>query len=201
MANRAIFLDRDGVITANVYYERWGEWEAPMTPDDAVILPGAVDAMLMLRRAGFHLFIVSNQGASAKGKVPLATLASTIKHVEGVLVKEGVEITESYYSFTHPRGTAEYFSGASLERKPSPYFLLVAAAKYAIDLPGSWMIGDRDTDVLCGQSAGCKTVQIEEVHGRIADGNNYETNPDYRAESLYDASRIILGMTSRGGHA
>jgi D-glycero-D-manno-heptose 1,7-bisphosphate phosphatase len=194
MPKKAIFLDRDGVITANVFYKKWGEWEAPMTPADVMILPGAIDGMLMLQQAGFLLFIVSNQGAFAKGKISLDSLVATKKHVDGILRKEGISITESYYSFTHPRGVVEHFSGASAERKPSPYFLIVAAATYTIDIPNSWMIGDRDTDVLCGKSAGYKTIQIENIHDKIPDKIVSTICPDYRAKSLYDASGMILGQ-------
>ncbi|MDR1943794.1 MAG: HAD-IIIA family hydrolase [Synergistaceae bacterium] len=187
---KAVFLDRDGVINANVYYEKWGEWEAPMSPEDVVIIPGAIEAMLLLQRAGFSLFVISNQGAFAKGKTSLASLMAVIKRVNGLLAEGGVRITESYYSFTHPAGVVEGFSGESLERKPGAYFPRVAAAAYSLDLSGSWMIGDRDTDVLCGKSAGCLTIRIRDARDKISVA---ATVPYAEASALDEAASIIIG--------
>jgi D-glycero-D-manno-heptose 1,7-bisphosphate phosphatase len=189
-ASRAVFLDRDGVITSKVFSERWGEWEAPMVPEDAVLLPNVAEALSSLQSAGFLLFIVSNQGAFAKGKIDLRSLLATANRVNDLLLGSGIVMTDSYYSFTHPLGVVKDFSGASLERKPSPYFLHLAAAAYNIDLPNSWMIGDRLSDILCGRSAGCKVILLSDGGG----GEIYDNiSPDATAGSLYEAASIILG--------
>jgi D-glycero-D-manno-heptose 1,7-bisphosphate phosphatase len=189
----AAFLDRDGVITKNVRYERWGETEAPMCPEDIKLIPDAVSALTALQDARYELFIVSNQGAYAKGKTTLESLIGTARHVDELLRGSGVRIRESYYSFTHPDGMVEGFSGPSAERKPSPYFLRIAAAAYGIDLSMSWMIGDRDTDVMCGRSAGCRTARILEPGEEIACAR---CKPDITAHSLHEAAAVILGITS-----
>jgi D-glycero-D-manno-heptose 1,7-bisphosphate phosphatase len=188
---KAIFLDRDGVITANVYYERWGEWEAPMSPEEVDLLPKATEALLSFQQKDYLLFIVSNQGAYAKGKIALESLVATAKHVEGLLVDAGIKITEFYYSYSHPQGVVPGFSGSSLERKPSPYFLRLAAAVYEVDLSNSWMIGDRETDILCGQAAGCRTLQIFNPHEKIG-----SVVPNFKASTLFNAVDVILRFAS-----
>jgi D-glycero-D-manno-heptose 1,7-bisphosphate phosphatase len=184
---RAIFLDRDGVINENVYYEKWGETEGPLCPEDVTIAEGAFEAMRRFAGAGFLLFIVSNQGAYAKGKVGLSSLVRTARHVESLIRRENIGVTEAYYSYGHPRGVVEFFSGESLDRKPNPYFLKIAEASYDIDMPSSWMIGDRDTDVECGRLAGCKTARITREGG-----SSGGIAPDIEARSLPEAASMII---------
>jgi D-glycero-D-manno-heptose 1,7-bisphosphate phosphatase len=186
--NKAVFLDRDGVITSDVYYEQWEEWEAPISPEDVRLLPNVIEALSRIQQAGFLLFIVSNQGAYAKGKTQLESLLATEEHVAVLLDDAGINIQKAYYSYSHPQGIVKGFSGVSLERKPSPYFLCIAAATYGVDLSKSWMIGDRDTDILCGQAAGCRTLQILNPHAKIT----ITTEPDFKAQTLLDAADILL---------
>jgi D-glycero-D-manno-heptose 1,7-bisphosphate phosphatase len=183
---RAVYLDRDGVITENVFYEKWGETEGPLRPEDVRILPGAAEAMKRLRSAGWKLFLVSNQPAYAKGKTTLESLMATSRRVDELLRSGGARLDESYYSYTHPEGVVKYFSGNSLERKPAPYFLFLAAAAHGVNLADSWMVGDRRTDVQCGRAAGCRTVRIMDAPDETADA------PDATARSLLEASAIIL---------
>ena len=72
MGGRAVFLDRDGVINANIFYADTGEVEAPRTVADFTILPGVLEAMQQLQDAGFLLFVVSNQPNQAKRKATRA---------------------------------------------------------------------------------------------------------------------------------
>lgn len=160
VSRAAIFLDRDGVIVEEVFYPEFGEREAPMRPDDVRLLPGAAVAMRRLSDLGFFLVLVSNQGAVAKGKVDVGSLWRTHERVADLLAHDGAKFDAEYYSFSHPDGTVPGFSGPSLDRKPSPYNLLIAAGRYELDLSRSWMIGDRETDVACGRAAGTKTIRI-----------------------------------------
>ena len=149
----AVFLDRDGVITEDVYYPETGEWEAPMRPADAALRAGAIAGLARLKALGLPLILVSNQGAYAKGKTTLASLWGVHLRVVELLAAHGLGFDDCFYSYTHPDGSVPHVSGPSLERKPSPYFLLVAAARHDLDLERSWMIGDRDSDIACGRAA------------------------------------------------
>lgn len=150
----AAFLDRDGVITEDVFYPETGEWEAAMRPEDVVLRSGAVAGLARLKVLGYPLILVSNQGAHAKGKATLAALWRVHLRVVELLGEHGLAFDDCFYSYTHPNGVVPHFSGPSLERKPGPYFLLVAAVRHDLDLARSWMIGDRDSDIACGRAAG-----------------------------------------------
>ena len=187
--NLAVFLDRDGVITSNVYYEEWGEWEAPMKPEDVLFLPGTIEALSLLQRSGYLMFIVSNQGAYAKGKAPLESLIQTGLHVEKMLNTAGIQMTQAYYAYGHPDGIVKGFSGESLERKPHPYFLYLASATYHIDLSRSWMVGDRITDIQCGLAAGCQTIWVSE---RNLKAPTDMVTPTIQASNLLEATAYIV---------
>lgn len=156
----AVFLDRDGVINADVRYDDTGEWEAPRSAADFKILPRAIEAMARLRAAGYLLFIVSNQPNLAKHKAMRADHDAIHSRLMAVLGAAGVEIVEAYYCFHHPAGIEPSLSGPCDCRKPSPHFLFKARDAHGIDLSASWMVGDRDTDIECGRNAGVRTVRI-----------------------------------------
>jgi D-glycero-D-manno-heptose 1,7-bisphosphate phosphatase len=183
----AVFLDRDGVITEDVFYPETGEWEAAMRPGDVALRPGAREGLARLRALGRPLILVSNQGAYAKGKATLAALWQVHLRVVALLAADGLGFDDCFYSYTHPDGVVPHVSGPSLERKPSPYFLLVAAARHDLDLARSWMIGDRDSDIACGRAAGTRTILVRNPHARGQRG----AAADAIAETLAEAASIV----------
>jgi D-glycero-D-manno-heptose 1,7-bisphosphate phosphatase len=105
-----------------------------------------------------------------------------------LLAAEGVKLDGVYYAYGHPEGVEPHFSGPSLDRKPNPYNLFVAAAQLDLDLKRSWMVGDRDTDVACAQAADVKAILIE--NPRAEPG---PTRPDVEARDLGEAVSHIVG--------
>jgi len=160
MSRPAVFLDRDGVLVEEIYYPHTGEREAPLVPEDVRLLPGVVEALGRLADAGFALVVISNQGAYAKGKTTLRALWQAHERFLALLAGHGVALDGCYYSYGHPDGVVPHFSGPSLDRKPGPYNIFVAAAQLDLDCSNSWMIGDRDTDVACAVSAGLRPILI-----------------------------------------
>src|SRR5260221_5097124 len=100
----AVFLDRDGVINEEVFYPAFGEWEAPMTPDDLVLKPGVIDALKQLQALGYALILVSNQAAFAKGKTTLQSLCAVHRRFASLMEAGGIEFLDYNYSFSHPDG-------------------------------------------------------------------------------------------------
>ena len=161
MSRPAVFLDRDGVLVQNVFYPESGEWEAPWRPDDVRLVEGAAAGARRMAAAGFALVLISNQGAYAKGKSGLRDLWLAHERFVALLAAEGVTLDGVFYSYAHPDGIVPHFSGPSLDRKPSPYNVLIAAAQLDLDLARSWFVGDRDTDVACAIAAGVKPILIK----------------------------------------
>jgi D-glycero-D-manno-heptose 1,7-bisphosphate phosphatase len=192
MSRQAIFLDRDGVLVEEIYYPRTGEREAPLAPEDVRLLPGVAAALRRLAEASYALVVISNQGGYAKGKTSLRALWLAHERFLELLAAEGANIDGSYYSYGHPDGTVPHFSGASLDRKPGPYNIFVAAAQLDLDRHGSWMIGDRETDVACARAAGLRPILL--APRGTASGDDVEL---IRAPDLPAAVKLILELRSR----
>jgi D-glycero-D-manno-heptose 1,7-bisphosphate phosphatase len=180
----AVFLDRDGVLVKEVYYPQTGETEAPLFAEDVALLPGVGAALGALRDRGYALVVISNQGGYAKGKTSLRNLWLAHLRFDELLKEQGVTLDDAHYSYTHPNGVTPHVSGLSLDRKPSPLNVLIAAARLDLDLSSSWMIGDRETDVECGQKAGARTVRIGPAGIR--------TSADLSAIDIESAVRAVL---------
>lgn len=160
MSRPAVFLDRDGVLVHEVHYAATGEWDAPRLPDDVQLIEGAAAAVRRLAENNFALVVISNQAAYAKGKTTLRNQWITHQRFVALLEKEGVRLDDVFYAYGHPEGIVPHFSGPSLDRKPSPHNLFVAAARHDLDLSRSWMIGDRVTDVECALAGGVRPIVV-----------------------------------------
>jgi D-glycero-D-manno-heptose 1,7-bisphosphate phosphatase len=168
---RALFLDRDGVLDELVFYPSHNEWEAPRAVGDVRMIEGIREPLQKLVDAGWLLFIVTNQPNVAKGKASPEDVLAVHEHIVRNL---GVRIARSYQCFHQA-------SDLCACRKPSPYFLQEAAREFNIDLAQSWMVGDQDSDLLCGRNAGCKVALIEH---RGSEHKRGAVEPDLRVANL-----------------
>ena len=175
--NRALFLDRDGIVDELVYYESSGEWESPRNLADLKMM----DATPLQRfvDAGWLLFIITNQPSYAKGKTSLEELRDVHDAVVRALP---VPIAQSYLCFHRSEDQCQC-------RKPKPYFLHEAARDFDVDLSASWMVGDQDSDLLCGRAAGCKVALMENPRSANKRGN---VEPDLRVSSLAELADALL---------
>jgi D-glycero-D-manno-heptose 1,7-bisphosphate phosphatase len=139
--NRAIFLDRDGTIIKEKNYL--------CRVEEVEIFPGAAAALGRLRRAGFKLFIVSNQSGVGRGYFTLAEVERVNEYLISELEREGARFERIYIAPEAP-------NAPSRGRKPSPQFLLDARDECGVDLARSYMIGDKLIDLECGWNAGVK---------------------------------------------
>lgn len=153
---KAIFLDRDGTINEFVGFLR--------NIDDFRLLDGVGEAVRKINDSEYLAIVITNQPVIARGEVTVQYLREIHNKMETLLGAEGAYINALYYCPHHPDSG---FEGEVKElkincdcRKPKPGLILRAAIDFNIDLSESWMIGDSDTDVLCGKNAGCKTARI-----------------------------------------
>jgi D-glycero-D-manno-heptose 1,7-bisphosphate phosphatase len=185
--NRALFLDRDGVVNELVFYPSHGEWESPRSVRDLRVRTGVAAALNDASRAGWLLFLITNQPSYAKGKCPIEDLEEVHARVLDELKRAGVTITDSYVCYHHPESKVEGY-GACQCRKPSPYFIREAARKYDLDLAQSWMVGDQETDIVTGINAGCRTALLKYEHSR---GKRRDAQPDLICDDLADLVRKL----------
>ena len=185
-SNRALFLDRDGVLNELAFYPSSGEWEGPRTLDDLVMIDGTAEPLQRFLDAGWLLFIVTNQPSYAKGKT---TMEDTHAVHEAVVARLGVPVTRSYLCFHHPDAIVPDLRIACECRKPGAQSLRDAARDFDVDLAASWMIGDQDSDLLCGRAAGCRVALLE--NPRTADKRG-EVEPDVRVRDLAELAESLL---------
>jgi len=159
--NRAVFLDRDGVITKDSGFVH--------KLSDFHLLRGAAEAIRMLNVAGFLVIVVTNQSGVARGIFSRFALEEFNSHMVSELAKRGARLDGIYTCPHHPEGKIKQYSKACGCRKPGPGLLLRAAKEHGIHLGASWMIGDRDSDMAAGKAAGCSTLLITKLKRRKGD--------------------------------
>lgn len=170
---RAVFLDRDGVINANL--ERDGRPVAPTTLAEFRILPGVEDAVRRLKDRGYLVVVITNQPDVANGLTERATVEAMHDVIRSRLAVDDIR-------------TCFHNDAAGCDcRKPKPGLILAAAVEHDIDLTQSYVVGDRWRDVAAGRAAGCATIFID--YGYRQDGPNF---PDKVAKSLPEATAFIL---------
>ncbi len=194
--NKAVFLDRDGVINYPVFNSRTNEYEAPHKKEDLKLFPEVIEALKSLLEMSYRLFLVSNQPDYAKGKTSMENLYEVHKRLKELFEKNNISFTEYYYCYHHPQGIITEYSFKCQCRKPGNLFLKQAESKYGLNMSNSWMVGDRDADINCGQSAGVKTILIKQPY---SDGKTGQSNPEFSANSLKDAVEIIKSTLNNRG--
>jgi D-glycero-D-manno-heptose 1,7-bisphosphate phosphatase len=150
--NRAIFLDRDGVIIEEKGYI--------CHLSQSAIFPFAAGAIRKMNEAGFKVIGITNQSAIARGLCSKEEVEQLHADIQGILGAEGAVIDRFYYCPYLPGGVIEAYRGSHPWRKPQPGMLLQAAKDFGIDLGESYMIGDSAIDIEAGRNAGCKTILV-----------------------------------------
>ena len=154
---KAVFLDRDGTINKYVGFL--------CNIDDFELIEGVSEVIKKINQSGYLAIVVTNQPVIARGEVTWDELNEIHKKMATLLGKDGAYVDAIYICPHHPD---KGFEGERPEykfdcdcRKPKPGLLLQAARDFNIDLSQSVMIGDSNSDVEAGESAGCKSVLIE----------------------------------------
>jgi D-glycero-D-manno-heptose 1,7-bisphosphate phosphatase len=158
--NRAVFLDRDGVINELVYHQEQEVIDSPFTPGQFKLIPGVTGALKALRNAGYLAILISNQPGIAKGHMTVKNFELIRQKMNAELIAEGAELNGEYYCLHHPDSVIEKYRVQCDCRKPLPGLLFKAAREKDIYLKESWLIGDNLSDIKAGKAAGCRTILI-----------------------------------------
>lgn len=147
--NKAVFLDRDGVINHEVgnYITRF---------EDFHLLPFAVGHIRNLCDAGYKVVVITNQGGIAKGLYTHAELDRMHKALHDAVQQAGAQIDAIYYCPHHPE------FGNCLCRKPGSLMVEKAIARFQIDPTRSVFIGDKPRDMEAAEGAGVRGILIHE---------------------------------------
>lgn len=148
----AIFLDRDGVITKEKSYVTKLE--------DLEIFPYAKDCITKIKEAGYYAIVITNQSAIARGILEEQTLL----YMNQYLIEQ-IGIDAIYYCPHYPKGKISKYSITCHCRKPDVGLIEKACKEFSIDLKQSYLVGDRESDILAGQKIGIKTVLVESGYG------------------------------------
>ncbi len=145
--NKAVFLDRDGVINIERGMYTWKK-------EDWQFVPGIFANLRKLQEAGFLLIVITNQGGIAKKQFSKETLEELHRYMEHCMAGEGIALTGIYYCPHHNK------IENCLCRKPGPLMIEKAMAKYRVDPRKAYMIGDTGRDQEAGKRAGIKSYQV-----------------------------------------
>ncbi len=154
---KAVFLDRDGTIVVEKGYIT--------IADDIELIPGAAEAIIRLRAAGWKVYVATNQGSVGKGMISEDELSVINFRMVSMLGAEGAELDGIYVCPHHPNGSVPEYSIECDCRKPRPGMLERAASENGLDLSQCVMIGDTIRDLEAARNVGARAILVLTGHG------------------------------------
>jgi len=144
--NRALFLDRDGVInTDGNYVHRIEDFE---------FVPGIFELCLSAQDAGFMPIVVTNQAGIGRGYYTEQDFADLTAWMLEQFIARGVRIGRVYHCPYHPTAGVGTYRRDSFDRKPNPGMILHAKRDFDFHLAACVLIGDKESDLVAGRAAG-----------------------------------------------
>ena len=143
---RAVFFDRDGVLTRE-------RDDYVKSPEELEILPGIYGPLRAIREKGFRIVVITNQSVVGRGLATPAVMERIHAKLRHELEKNGCHIDAIYY--------CPHLPGAGCDcRKPKPGLIFKAASELGIDPKRSWLIGDKEIDMQAAEKAGCRGLRV-----------------------------------------
>lgn len=166
--NKAIFLDRDGIINVDKSYV--------YKIEDFEFCEGIFAALKHFQNLGFLLILITNQSGIGRKYYTSEDFSILSLWMSEQLKQEGIFLTDIFYCPHSPEENCTC-------RKPKPQMLLDAIAKYNIDPKASWIIGDKPTDIEAGKNAG--------IAHSIFVNNLPCKDAKYSVKSIFDTINLI----------
>ena len=181
MANKAVFLDRDGVINKDTGYVSHS--------DDFEFIDGVIEACREIKEKGYLLILITNQSGIARGYFSEDEFMTLTEWMDWSLADKGVDLDGIYFCPHHPvHGIGEYKQQCQC-RKPQPGMILSAEAELNIDLSQSYLVGDKLSDLQAGIAAGI-TTNILVRTGKEITGEAQEV-ANHLVDSLADVITLL----------
>lgn len=173
---KAIFLDRDGTLIKEVNFLS--------TVEETELFPFTIEALKLLRDAGFLFFVTTNQSGIARGHFDASAVNAIHAKIQNELKAEDLQI-ESFHFCPHmPDARCKC-------RKPNTGMIEQAQENCEIDLRESWMVGDKILDIEMGFKAGTKTALVETGYGE-KHKEELTRKPDIVAENLLEVAKFVI---------
>jgi len=174
MRTKTIFLDRDGVINKEVNYLH--------KIDDFEFINGIFDTCIYFQKLGYKIIIITNQSGISRGYYTEKQYQIVTKWMLNEFLNNQVQILDIFHCPHSPEANCNC-------RKPKPGMLLDAKSKHNIDMKKSWMIGDKENDIIAANQSGItNTILVKSGH-QI---NEISSNAKYILESVLQSSKVII---------
>lgn len=171
----AIFLDRDGTINVE---PADGIVD---TIDKVKIFVSVFPALQLLSKNNYALFFITNQHGINLGRISEAQFHKINNYILEKLQNHGINIKDTFYC---PHLDSDHCNC----KKPRSGLIKQARRKYDINLSNSYIIGDRETDMILGKKVGCRTIFVRTGNNKSLD----EITPDCTVENLLEAAKYSL---------
>lgn len=179
----AIFLDRDGVINkdpSNADTMGTEDCKEVLSVDDIELYPEVHDFLEKAHSNGYKILVITNQSKVNRGLITVSGLHDIHNHINKLLRDK----IHAFYFCPHTK------SEVCDCRKPNTGMMKAAMKDHSIDMSKSWLIGDKTGDIKAGNDMGIKTILVKTGYG--GSDNKHEAEPDYVAENLREAGKIIF---------
>ena len=185
---RMILVDRDGVINKDP--GGWTKYSYVMDWEDFHFLPGALEALRLLKVNGIKVVVISNQAGVNKGYFSRQALDQIDRKMSEEIRKSGGKIEESFYCVHRDEDNCNC-------RKPKTGLIEAAVKKYGIDLNDTYFIGDGKMDVMTGKRMGIKTIFV--LSGKTSRNAMRESGlrPNYVFKDFLEAVKWIIDKRKR----
>ena len=192
MGSRAVFMDRDGTINAEVGYVNH--------LDRFCLLPRVGEAIRLLNQQGLKAVVVTNQAGVARGHFPESLIHLVHQKMEDLLKREGAYLDGIYYCPHHPDVGNPPYRQKCRCRKPGTGLVEEASEALDLDCSKSYVIGDRGNDLEFAHRIGARGILVLTGYGKGEweyCQDQWKVKPDCVAQDLYGAVEWILQEEKR----
>jgi histidinol-phosphate phosphatase family protein len=181
----AVFLDRDGTVNVDYGFV--------CKPEDVKLLPGVVEAIQELNKAGIPVFIISNQSGVGRGYYTEKGVKAVNEEIRRQLEEQGAIVKGFYYCPHAPEENCEC-------RKPKLGLIRQAEIKSGLDLKRYYTIGDKPSDVELARNVGGTGTVVLTGQTKQEDIASWTVQPDFVAQNLFeDVKWILRDIKEKGG--
>ncbi|MCL5675820.1 MAG: HAD-IIIA family hydrolase [Patescibacteria group bacterium] len=193
--NKALFLDRDGVINKMFYNTKLGTVDTPLSSSQVEFIPGIFEFLKTAKKRGYLLILISSQPGIGIKKLSKKNFLKIKKKISETLKRKSVQFDREYYCLHHPFATIKKYRTNCNCRKPGTALIDKAIKDLDIEVKKSWLVGDGIFDIMAGAKVGIKTILLANVNEaeylRVLEERLRGIKPDHLVKNLKEAEKIL----------